>query len=262
MAKGTSKAGKISGEAIEKLELSKEEAKSAKSILSKSDVELLEKEQKVLSSFSEADKKEIERYLSRPKLDVKEKNKIVKEIKEILPPELKGKIKISLTTKQGFDEPYLSIRTNHNYSTTEDRRKYHTPLLRKVFGVLEGHNQKFAFDYMVDQKKYNSDGSSFSFKFRGKVTQGMVDDYKRSQRIIKNAKSIPYAKIKKAGRKELLTLYANMDYDTYRDIKSWRDFKKTYSTDSKLRSHVLRRALIQGMPSETKKRTIYPWLLD
>lgn len=251
------------GEMILKtLGLNKEEEEAAKNILSKNDIELLAREQQTLSSFSESEKKEIERYLNRSNLDVKTKNQIAKEIKQVLPQELKSKIKVSLSTKQGFEEPYLSIRTNHNYSTTEDREKYHIPLLRKIFGVLESYNQNYAFDYMVDQKKFNSDGDRYSFKFRGKVTYEMVREYKHSKKIVKNAKAIPYSKIKNSGRKELLTLSAKMDYDTYRNNGEWRDFKKTYSTDNKLRAYVIRKALVSGMPDETQKRTIYSWSLD
>lgn len=261
--RGSSSGKAGSGETIIKtLGLNKEDEESAKSLLSKYDIELLSGEQQTLSSFSKNEKEEIERYLNRPNLDVKTKNKIVKEINQVLPQELKSKIKVSLSTKQGFEEPYLSIRTNHNYFTTEDIKKYHTPLLRKIFGVLESYNQNYAFDYMVDQKKFNSDGDRYSFKFRGKVTSQMVRNYKNAKKTVETAKTIPYSKIKNSGRKELLTLSAKMDYDTYIDNKKWRNFKKTYNTDSKLRAYVIRKALVSGMPDETKKRTIYPWSLD
>lgn len=102
-------------------------------------------------------------------LNTKIKNEIEKEIKKINP---NAKVTMNTTNVgEGFLEAekgkmkclYVDIGTRYipTGADNEENNKERKRLLCEAFAILEKYNKNYKFDYMVDKKKFKSDGTNF-----------------------------------------------------------------------------------------------------
>jgi len=104
---------------------------------------------------------------NRPVLDVKVKNQIEKEMKEIT-----GYAEVTMHTHNtgaGFAESVngkqkflrVSVKVDQDATSKEQRKAE-----RDAFAILEKYNKKYKFDYQVNKKKYKSDGTDFKIGYK------------------------------------------------------------------------------------------------
>lgn len=102
----------------------------------------------------------ISKIENRSIIGVKEKNAIIKELKLIYP--LATVTMTSVNVGSWFYEAsngkmkILSVDMGTRYNANNRNQ-----ILTSAFKVLEKYNLDFKFDYIVDKKKYRSDGSNF-----------------------------------------------------------------------------------------------------
>lgn len=95
---------------------------------------------------------------SRPVADVKVKNAIAKELKELYP-----LAKVSMTSINTNDSIPEADNGKMVYITADMGTRYQADLdlLKKAFVIMEKYNKQYRFNYMIDKKKFKSDGSNF-----------------------------------------------------------------------------------------------------